>query len=117
MRFSPNGKFLLLSSLDSTIRLWDWNLQQCVKTLQGHLNTKYSVSATMFDAASGAKCVASASEDHKVVVWNLQSKIIQQTLSGHEGVVMAVAAHSTRPLLASCGFDCTVRVWSDEATM
>ena len=97
------------------IRLWDWHMQQCVKTFQGHLNTKYSVSATMFDAAAGAKYVASASEDHKVVVWNLQCKSIVQTLSGHEGVVMAVAAHPTRPLLASCGFDCTVRVWSGEA--
>lgn len=41
--FSPNGKFVLSASLDSTLRLWNYfqNDQKAVKTYSGHTNAKY----------------------------------------------------------------------------
>lgn len=40
VRFSPNTKLLFTSTLDSTIRLWDYQTDKVVKTYTGHVNRK-----------------------------------------------------------------------------
>ena len=112
VRFSPNGRFVLVSSLDSTMRLWDWKTQQCVKTYRGHTNAKYCLSSA-FSTVGAEKLVVGASEDGRVYVWGLQKKDIVQTLDGHEDTVMSVACHPTRSLIASGSMDTTVRLWHD----
>lgn len=39
--FSPNSKFIFASTLDSTVRLWDYQVDKTVKTYTGHVNRKY----------------------------------------------------------------------------
>ena len=140
VHFTPNGKYVLVSSLDSTIRLWDWKAQTCLKTFKGHVNNKFSVTAALSRVGS-ERLVVGASEDSKIYVWSLQGKQVLQTLSGHDGayrtrsvcvdpqyffassisrllfsgIVMAVDAHPTRALIASCGFDQTIRIWQAES--
>lgn len=41
--FTPNSRYILVSSLDSTIRLWDYHAAVCMKTYTGHKNVKYVV--------------------------------------------------------------------------
>jgi COMPASS component SWD3 len=38
--FSPNGKYLLAASLDSTLRLWDYMQEKAVKIYSGHTGVK-----------------------------------------------------------------------------
>jgi WD40 repeat protein len=38
--FTPNSRYALVSSLDSTIRLWDYHAAVCVKTYKAHENVK-----------------------------------------------------------------------------
>jgi COMPASS component SWD3 len=38
--FTPNSRFILTSTLDSTIRLWDWQHEKVVKSYTGHTNIK-----------------------------------------------------------------------------
>ena len=45
-RFSPNGQYVLLSTLDSAIRLWDIDVGKCVKTYRGHANKAYCAFST-----------------------------------------------------------------------
>jgi COMPASS component SWD3 len=40
VRFSPNAKLLFASTLDSTIRLWDYQTDKVAKTYTGHTNRK-----------------------------------------------------------------------------
>jgi COMPASS component SWD3 len=96
VRFSPNGRFVLVSSLDSTMRLWDWKTQQCVKTYRGHTNAKYCLSSA-FSTVGAEKLVVGASEDGRVYVWGLQKKDIVQTLDGHQGIDFC--AWSMRPAM------------------
>jgi COMPASS component SWD3 len=35
VRFSPNGKYLIASSLDDKIRLWDFEKPKCLKSYTG----------------------------------------------------------------------------------
>jgi COMPASS component SWD3 len=40
VRFTPNSKFLFTSTLDSAIRLWDYQADKVVKAYTGHVNRK-----------------------------------------------------------------------------
>lgn len=39
----------------------------------------------------GRKCIVGGSEDHKVYIWDLQTRQVIQVLEGHTDVVLAVA--------------------------
>ncbi|KAI9512782.1 WD40-repeat-containing domain protein, partial [Russula earlei] len=78
--FSPNSKYVLASTQDSTIRLWDYQTSRCVKTYTGHTNRTYALVA-----AFGGKYIISGSEDAKIYIWDLQSRCIVQVLEGHKG--------------------------------
>ena len=41
VKFSPNGKYILASTYDSTLRLWDYLKARVLKTYRGHVNEKY----------------------------------------------------------------------------
>ena len=91
-KFSPNGKYVLVSSLDGYIRLWNFLSEHKAKTYMGHRNEKYSVCTDFMHG----KYIVSGSEDHKVYIWDLQTKEIIQTLEGHTG---------THEFFHSCLFD------------
>lgn len=82
IKFSPNSKYVLASTQDSTIRLWNIQSSRCVKTYVGHTNRTYSV---FCDFAPGGQYVVSGSEDSKVYLWHLQDRHIVQVLEGHRG--------------------------------
>ncbi|KAI8985786.1 WD40-repeat-containing domain protein [Trametes punicea] len=86
VQFSPNSKYILSTAHDSAIRLWDYQTSRCLKT-----------------------------EDHKVYLWDLQSREIVQTLEGHTDVVVAVATHPQQNMIASGSIDSdlTIRIWAD----
>lgn len=103
--YSPNGKFLLASTLDSCIRLWPVNkmgASTCAKAYRDeklHVNTKYSVVSTFTHDGN----VLTGSETGHPVLYDLQSRCVLQTLRGHSDVVLAVSAHDKLPLLCSGG--------------
>jgi len=119
VRFSPNGKYILAWTLDNCIRLWNYidGKGKCVKTYQGHVNTKYSLGGC-FGVYGGAlpdqyAFVASGSEDNSIVLWDVSSKNILQRLEGHTDVVMSVDTHPTESVIVSGSLDKTVRIWRD----
>ncbi|KAH9864641.1 hypothetical protein J1614_010576 [Plenodomus biglobosus] len=126
--FSPNGRYVLAWTLDGCVRLWDYveGKGKCVKTYQGHVNTRYSLSGAFGtygarSAHAGRNAIAqpppqyafiaSGSEDGEVVIWDVSSKNILQRLEGHDGVVLSVDTHPTEKIIVSAGLDCVVRLW------
>ena len=92
--FSPNSRFVLVSTQDSTIRLWNYQTSKCMKTYSGHTNRTYCIPAA-FSITSG-KYIISGSEDTKVYVWDLQSRQVLQILEGHRGsLLLCIGSRST----------------------
>ncbi|XLR32959.1 hypothetical protein S83_060859, partial [Arachis hypogaea] len=46
VKFSPNGKFILVGTLDNTLRLWNYSTGKFLKSYTGHVNSKYCLSST-----------------------------------------------------------------------
>ena len=84
VRFSPNSRFVLASTQDSTIRLWNYQTSKCVKTYIGHSNRTYCIPACF--VTSKGKYIVSGSEDNKIYIWDLQTRQVLQVLEGHRGM-------------------------------
>lgn len=120
VRFSPNGRYVLAATLDSCLRLWDYVDGRCVKTYQGHKNEAFSVSACFgtYGAQADGNAeeerwafAACGSEDGSIVLWDVSSKEIMQTLNGHDGVVLGVDVCAQDQAIVTCGVDKAIRIW------
>lgn len=122
VKFSPNGKYILAWTLDGCVRMWNYVESRVVKTFQGHVNQKFSLSGSFgLYGPPGVKftpplCFAvSGSEDGAILCWDIVSKNILQRIEGHTDVVLGVHSGklNSKRLLVSCGLDRTVRVWEE----
>lgn len=83
VKFTPNSAFVLASTQDSTIRLWNYQSSKCVKTYTGHTNRTFCIPACFI--TTKGKYIVSGSEDNKIYIWDLQSRRVLQILEGHRG--------------------------------
>ncbi|KAJ5343653.1 uncharacterized protein N7506_003477 [Penicillium brevicompactum] len=122
VKFSPNGKYVLAWTLDGCVRMWNYVESRVLKTFQGHVNTKYSLSGCFGlygpqDLNFGAPlCFAvSGSEDGAILFWDIVSKQVLQRLEAHDDAVLSVHAGNLngKRMIVSCGLDKTVRVFEE----
>lgn len=111
---SPNGKFILSSSLDGKIRLWDYMSNKVVKTYLGlggntAINNKYN-SGSAFINATESPIVVSGSDSGGTLFWDLQSKaIVYQLQPG--ATILDVAVVDDGKYLATCSLSGQVEVF------
>ncbi|ORX41459.1 WD40 repeat-like protein [Piromyces finnis] len=87
VQFSPNGRFILVSSMDNVIRLFDLSTHKCKRIYIGHKNQEYgnnsimsvmhTINCGIITKGSGSKdhCyIVSGSQDGNIWIWNLQNK-------------------------------------------
>lgn len=109
--FSPNGKYILSSSLDGKLRLWDYMNNRVVKTYLGPggalVNATYNSGSAVI-TRTPAPLVASGSDSHGVLFWDLQSRdIVAQLQPG--ATVLDVTVCDGGLFLAAC--DLHGHVW------
>ncbi len=100
---TKDGNAVLVSTLDSTIRLLDKGNGQMLQCYQGHKNSEYRIRSCLGMADS---VVISGSEDGKLYAWDLLEGKVIGKMEAHEGkVASAVTCNSVRNEWASAGVD------------
>ena len=127
LSFTPAGTFLASSSNDLSIKLWDFSTHSCVRTLRGHDHTISAVlfvpaqgivssgeaeSNIMDIAAAGTKQLLSASRDHTVKLWDMETGFCDNTFTDHGDWVRTLAIRQNDGAVwASSGNDQVICVY------
>lgn len=117
VKFSPNGHFVLVETLNESVQLWNYKESKVAKTYIGHRNNRYSIHSTFVTTLHGVVYVVSGSEDGSVYIWDLKSmKCVQRLNHGDSqtDIVRSVSSHPTKNLLASGALreDQNLKLWN-----
>ncbi|ODA29612.1 WD40 repeat domain-containing serine/threonine protein kinase [Planctopirus hydrillae] len=107
VEFSRDGKQLLSTSYDKSIRLWDVETGEVVRTFEGH---NWWVWSARF--SPDGKRIVSAGQDGIVLVWDVESGRHLPPFTGHEGPVFTATFDPSGKYVASGGYDRTIQIWS-----
>jgi hypothetical protein len=107
--FAPDGRTALADSWENTLKLWDVETGQALRTLTGH--SSY-VGAVAF--APDGRTALSGSRDNTVKLWDLATGRALRTFSGHSAPVEAVAFAPDGRTALSGSRDNTVKLWDVE---
>ncbi|KAM9095450.1 WD repeat-containing protein 5-like [Sarcophilus harrisii] len=113
VKFTPNGEYILIATLDNTLKLWDFGKGKCLKTYTGHKNEKYCIFANFSE--TNPQQIVSGSEDNIVYIWNIDTEEIVQKLYGHTDTVISTACHPKESIIASAALekDKTIKLWKN----
>ena len=110
LAFSPDGKTLVSSSSDATIRIWNVSTGALLKAFKGH--TKGVNSAAY---SPDGKTIVSAGANKTVRIWNAATGALLNTLEGHTRDVNSAAYSPDSKTIVSAGNDSAVRIWNAES--
>jgi periodic tryptophan protein 2 len=105
--FNPKGNAIFSASMDGTIRGFDLTRYRNFRTMAAPNPVQFSCLAM---DPSGEILCAGTLDDFTVYCFNVQTGALLEVLSGHEAPVSRVLFSPTEPVLASCGWDGTVRL-------
>jgi WD40 repeat protein len=95
--------------IQHTLKVWDLESRQELRTLRGHTHPVYAVAVT-----PDGKQVVCGSADYTLKVWDLASGQELRSLSAHTSGVNSVALTPDGKQAISASSDETVRVWDLE---
>ncbi|HKI33738.1 MAG TPA: PQQ-binding-like beta-propeller repeat protein [Gemmataceae bacterium] len=104
--YSPDGKLLLSTGTDSTLRLWDAATGKEVRLFEGH--TGHVETAAL---SPDGKRIASGGEDHTVRLWDTLTGKQLHRLCGHEHTCGCVAFARDGKTVASGDDSGEIRLW------
>lgn len=103
LQFDDN--ILMTGSYDNTIKIWDIESGQEIRTLTGHTS---GIRCLQFDDTK----LISGSIDRSLKVWNWRTGECISTYTGHNGGIIGLHFDST--IVASSSMDRTIKIWNFE---
>lgn len=99
---------LLSGSEDRTIKLWDLNLQECIKTLEDPYGSKINCLYVLRDPGF----IVTGGDDNLLKIWNVYSTYVPNILSGHECTIWTIISiNDDDSIIASGSSDNTIKIW------
>ncbi|CCE83795.1 Piso0_004383 [Millerozyma farinosa CBS 7064] len=110
VEFSPNGKYILSSSLDGYLRLWDYMDNKVMKTYSGPKEDDSKVSTShccgsKFITRSSSPLIISGSEKSGLLFWDVQTKEIVSQIKKTDTTILDVDVYDGGSLVAYCTID------------
>ena len=106
LAFSPDGKTLISGSQDKTIKLWNLETSQEIKTLSGHSDHICSVAYS-----PNGQILASASKDKTVKLWSVASGEEISSVKCSDSVIYSIAFSPDGKILAAGSGDTTITLF------
>ncbi|WP_437477905.1 AAA family ATPase [Sorangium sp. So ce1014] len=103
---SPDGKRIVSSSYDKTLRVWDIASGQLLSIIEGHGDWVMACAIS-----PDGQRVVSASSDTTLKLWDLASGKLLSTLMGHGDWVNSCAISPDGERIVSASEDQTLKVW------
>ncbi|KAI8971756.1 WD40-repeat-containing domain protein [Mycotypha africana] len=98
---------IVSASGDRTIKIWDMNTGQCLKTLDSHSR---GIACVEYDG----EYIVSGSSDQSIRVWNAHTGECIHILIGHTDLVRTLQMNRTFKTIVSGSYDGTVKIWNLE---
>lgn len=106
VEFSPDGKSIVTASFDKSLKIWNAEKRETVRTLNGHTGIILTLAIS-----NDGKRIASGALDNTIKLWDFATDKPTHNLTGHSSQVYGVAFSPDGKLLASASNDKTVRLW------
>jgi U3 small nucleolar RNA-associated protein 12 len=109
-RFSPNGRFLCASLLDSTIQVFYSDTKKLNLNLYGH-----KLPVTCFDISYDSQLLISGSSDKNVKIWGLDYGDCHRSLIAHDSPVSDIKFLPESHFFISAGRDRLIKYWDADS--
>lgn len=109
VRFSPDGKFVAVALLDSTVKVFYQDTLKFFLSLYGH---KLPVLA--MDISFDSKLIVTCSADKNVKIWGLDFGDCHKSIFAHEDSIMQVLFEKTSHYFWTVGKDRMVKYWDGD---
>ena len=104
--FHPVEKQILVTSSDSTLKVWNMVSGAHMHTLTGHHDNILSISFS-----NDGKILLSASKDKTIRIWDACSYKLLKVLSGHKASISYAVCSDNGDFIASASDDNLIKLW------
>lgn len=104
--FSDTGKWIATGGRDKTVRIWDGESGELVRTCLGH---EWTVTSLCFERST--KMFYSASWDQTIKRWKVDSDSSVERIQAHDLAITDLQVSSDGRLLATSSLDESIKIW------
>jgi WD40 repeat protein len=103
---SDDGKIFYVLTLDSVLRLYDYETFTEIKNFEQQSNLHLVVAIS-----PNSSLLATCYKDFTINIWDLKTFKVTKTLKGHTDTIRCMKFSSNSQFLISGSADCSIRVW------